>query len=112
MMAGGVGSGWLLDVDGDLVLVRLAGGTFLLSELETGIGETGTLLSTGLCRTEAEVGSNGTVVVVGDGTGKGRLIDVLVGPACVCVCDRVYVCLWGRWEGRGSLITISAHQGR
>ena len=72
MMAGEVGSGRLLDFDGDLVLVRLTG------ELETG-----TLLSTGLCCTEVEVGSDGTVVVVGDGTGKGRLVVMLVAPVRV-----------------------------
>ena len=68
-MAGGVGSGWLLDVDGDLVLVWLVG------KLETGRDETETLLSTKFCCTNVElVGSDVTVVVVGDSTGKERCV--------------------------------------
>ena len=94
MVAGGVGlSTWRLDRD--LVLVRLV--VTVLLKLET-TGETGTLLSMDPCCTEVVVGSD---VVVGDGTGKGRLVVVFITPAVVSV-------LGGGegGEGRGELSFI------
>ena len=86
MVAGGVALGtWL---DGDLVLVRLV--VTVLLKLET-TGETGTLL---LMDLEVVVGSD---VVVGDGTGKGRLVVVFITPAGVSVCT----CGGGGGRGEG-----------
>ena len=90
-MAGGVGlvrgRRVMVDVDGggDLVLVRLAAGTLtIIGKLET-TGEVGTLLSMEPCCTELEVtvGINNVVIVVGDGTGKRRLVVVFKTPGYV-----------------------------